>query len=478
MKLKKAGRKIYIFLLIAFIIAAGLPAFKINASASYDMSDISRIIQSETFVLIDGETGQVLLERNMRVRMYPASTTKIMTAMLALENGRLSDVITMSYDAVWSIINTYGRNTSNIALDVDEQITLEDALYAIAIESANDASNGVAELIGGSLENFARKMTARAKELGAVNTNFSNAHGLPDENHYTTAYDMALIMSAAIKTPEFSKIFTSVKYNTPPTNKQPKGHEFNRKNSLNQGYYSYSGLVAEKTGYTSDAGYTYVAAATRNGRTLIAVVMRSPGEVARWEDTTMLFDYGFNEFKQITYKADEFEKEDYSVEFSNGSNANMSFIPNPGEEVSFLVLNSLSKQDIEITYNFTANEEGGLYGRALFSLKSGASSGMFAEVGETALRVYINGYEILDHSGGSSKTGGSLPDSKKGNPVLSALHGIYSVLSVILQIIGVIAVIFTIIFVRHYMRVQKIKKQRKQQYRRQINRNNNGHFRR
>ncbi|MCL2158156.1 MAG: serine hydrolase, partial [Oscillospiraceae bacterium] len=180
-------------------------------------------IKSEVAVLIDADTGQVLYGKNQNARIYPASTTKIMTALLALERGNLSDIITMSYDAVWSI----GRDTSHVALDENEQLNLEQALYALAIESANDAANGIAELIGGSMENFSGMMTKRAKELGANNTNFTNAHGLQDSNHYTSAYDLAIIMAEAVKIPEFTRMFTTVTYSMPPTNRQPETRTFN-----------------------------------------------------------------------------------------------------------------------------------------------------------------------------------------------------------------------------------------------------------
>lgn len=141
-------------------------------------------LQSETAVLMDAETGQILYQKEMNKKMYPASITKIVTGMLALKNAQLTETITMSYDAVFSI----DRDSSHIALDVNEQITLEQALYALTIESANDAANGIAELVGGSMEEFVDMMNQTAKDAGAINTNFSNAHGLFDENHYSLSF--------------------------------------------------------------------------------------------------------------------------------------------------------------------------------------------------------------------------------------------------------------------------------------------------
>jgi len=175
-------------------------------------------LQSLSACLMDAQSGQILYGKDMDRVMYPASITKIMTALLALEKGNLSDMITMSHEAVFSI----ERGSSHIALDVGEMISLNDALYGLAISSANDAANGIAEYIGGSIENFATLMTDRAAEAGALNTHFSNANGLPDPAHVTTARDMALITRAAWQTPGWSTYFSTEHYVIPPTNLQPK----------------------------------------------------------------------------------------------------------------------------------------------------------------------------------------------------------------------------------------------------------------
>ena len=247
-------------------------------------------LKSETAVLVDGDTGRVLFEKEMHRRMYPASITKIMTALLALENGKLDDSITMSREAVFSI----GRDTSHIALDTDEVLTLEQALYAMALASANDAANGVAEHIGGTMEGFAAMMTDRAREAGALDTSFANAHGLFDENHYTTAYDMARITMAAIRIPTFTKIFSTPLYEMPPTNKQPKERTLRSTNAMLNGKYKYEGVIAGKTGWINQSGNTLVTAARRDGRTLIAVVMQAPSKSDACEDTAALLDYGFS----------------------------------------------------------------------------------------------------------------------------------------------------------------------------------------
>ena len=445
----------YICLILFFAVSLSLTTIIVSAEPPLN---ISTQIKSESVVLMDGDTGQVLFEKNMRGRIYPASITKVMTALIALEKGNMTDTITMSYDAVWSV----GRDTSHIALDENEQLTLEQALYALSIESANDAANGIAELISGSMPEFAAQMTAKAKELGALSTNFTNAHGLHDANHYTTAYDMALIMSAAVKIPEFTKIFTTVIYDMPSTNRQPEARTFNRKNSLIEGWYKYDGLIAEKTGWTGDAGFTYVAAARRNGRTLVAVVVKSPDQIARWEDTTILFDYGFNEFAPVSYNANEFNKEQYIIENADGSKINTVLIPDG--DFNCLILKSLNKEDIEIKYIFSTDGlNGKIDGKAVFLLKQNFSAFMSHELGEVNLQIYFN--NIDEKSSPVSRN--ILNDTVQQDEIKnkkSIISMIFTVISVILQIIGILTVIWLGLYIRKHIIVEKRKKQRTNNY--------------
>ena len=256
---------------------------------------------SETAVLINGETGQILYDKNMHQKMFPASITKVMTGMLALENAKPEDIITMSHYAVFSI----GRGTSHIALDENEQVTVEQAMYALAIESANDAANGLAEHVAGSTEDFANMMNEKAKECGALNTHFVNPHGLHDEEHYTTAYDMARITMAAIKTEGFNTYFGATKYEIPPTNKQEETRYLRSSNDLLKGQYDCEGIFMSKNGWTGEAKNTLITAAERNGVTLIAVVMKSGKTEEKFEDTAKLLNWGFDNYKAHTISGEE-----------------------------------------------------------------------------------------------------------------------------------------------------------------------------
>ncbi|MBE6915296.1 MAG: D-alanyl-D-alanine carboxypeptidase [Ruminococcaceae bacterium] len=301
---------------------------------------------SESAVLMDAETGQVLWEKNMHDRKYPASITKIITVLLAVENLTLTDTIKMSEEAVHSV----SRDSSHIALDVGEEITVEHAITAALLVSANDACNGIAEKVSGSVEKFAALMTEKAKEVGALGTNFNNANGLKDEKHYTTAYDMAMITRHAIKNETFRKYFGMSRYIMPPNNKQKEERIFNNQHSMiTDPKFKYEGIVGGKAGYTTDAQYTLVTAAEREGRTLIAVVMRSPKLNDKYTDTKALLDYGFQNFTKVEFTPEDVEKTDIPVKNEKGDDTTLRLTMN--EPVSFYVVNTVSKTDITQSFD-------------------------------------------------------------------------------------------------------------------------------
>lgn len=254
-------------------------------------------ITSESAILIDADSGQILYEKNMHKKMYPASTTKILTGLIAVENGNMGDIITFSHDAVYSI----ERGSSHASISEGEQLTLEQAMYALAIESANDAANGIgeylAELAGRS--SFAQLMNERALRAGAINSNFVNPHGLHDENHYTTAYDLAMIARQCVQYELFNTIFSAETFSIPPTNKQSETRTFHSANWFLNGAYSYDDIVMSKIGWTEEAQHTMVTCAERDGVKLICVVMKSTNKKEKWNDSAALFDWGFENFKKI-----------------------------------------------------------------------------------------------------------------------------------------------------------------------------------
>ncbi len=246
---------------------------------------------AEAGILMDARTGTVLFGKNADKRLYPASITKLMTALLVLENCSLSEVVTFSYEATHSI----EPDASHISTTEGEQMTVEQCMYALLLKSANEVANGLAEHVAGSMEAFADMMNERAAQLGCTNTHFVNAHGLHDENHYTTCHDMALIMQALIDNETFISISSADRYTIPPTNKQTEPRYLSQTHEmLRDSEYAYEGTVAGKNGYTPEAGNTLVTYAVRGNLELIAVSLKSNWH--HYDDTIAMFDYGFNNF--------------------------------------------------------------------------------------------------------------------------------------------------------------------------------------
>ncbi|NLZ53086.1 MAG: D-alanyl-D-alanine carboxypeptidase [Thermoanaerobacteraceae bacterium] len=236
-------------------------------------------------IVMDVVTGKVLYENNAHTQFEPASTTKIMTAILALEKGSLLDIVVTSKEPPLV-------DGSRIYLEEGEELTLEEVLYGMMLNSGNDAAVAIAEHIGGNIETFVEMMNEKAREIGAYNTTFVNPSGLPDKGHLTTAYDLARISRyALLNFPEFGKIVSAKTMEIPW-----QGQEWDRQLvNLNKLLWSYEGADGVKTGYTSTAGHTLVASATRNDWQLISVVLKSDANI--WSDSTALLDYGFANFE-------------------------------------------------------------------------------------------------------------------------------------------------------------------------------------
>lgn len=245
-------------------------------------------VAAEGAVLLNAATGEVLYGKNQDQQFYPASITKVMTALVVLEHCNLNDTVTFSETA------TTNLESGAVALGVSagDQLTVEQSLYGLLLKSANEIGNGLAEHVSGSVSAFADLMNAKAKELGCKNTHFVNPHGLNNENHKTTPYDMALILRAAVANDTFRKIDTTTSYEFPAIKNAAAhtitmGHKMMYKTDSRY----YEGIIGGKTGYTSKAGNTLVTAVERDGVRLIAVVMKAKG--THYTDTKAMLDYGF-----------------------------------------------------------------------------------------------------------------------------------------------------------------------------------------
>lgn len=255
---------------------------------------------SKAAILMDNKTGKILYAKNENERMYPASTTKIMTAILTLENCNLDEVVTVSYDAVMSIPDGY----SSASLQVGEQLTVEQLLQLLLVHSANDAANTLAEYVGGSVESFVSMMNTKVHELGLSHTHFTNTFGMHDENHYTTAQDLALIMQYCIKNNNFRRISGSASCALPATNKYST-RRYNSTNELiipnNSNYYPH--LTCGKTGYTSQAGDCLVSCSFKDDLELICVILggKTVNDVStRFSETKELYHYGYDNYSVKT----------------------------------------------------------------------------------------------------------------------------------------------------------------------------------
>ncbi|MGB3366687.1 MAG: D-alanyl-D-alanine carboxypeptidase family protein [Acidaminobacteraceae bacterium] len=262
-------------------------------------------VVAEGAILIDSDTGQILYNKNMHTPLKPASTTKVLTALLILEKFALDEKV---------VIDNISPFTpgSRIYIIEGEVFTIEQLLNAMLIESANDVAVALAIHHSGSVEAFADAMNAKAKELGALNSNFENPNGLDGDNHLSTAYDLALIGKAALSNEVFRSIIKKTTYQIPPTNKQPETRYMNNSNKFLYGTGSsnkinYNGesidikydiVTGMKTGYTKAAGQCFIASASKDGRNLIAVILKSEGKNL-YIDTRTMLDFGFDKFTSI-----------------------------------------------------------------------------------------------------------------------------------------------------------------------------------
>lgn len=270
----------------------------------YDNWPAGPEISCQSAVLMDANTGIILYEKNIHEHLYPASITKILTALVAYDNCDMEDMVTFSYDAVNSIDWRYD---ANMGINGGSSITMEETLYGMLVGSANEAAYAIAEHVSGNgkLDEFAKLMNEKARSLGCTDSNFVTPNGIHDVNHYTSAHDMALIAQAFFSNEYLANIANTPSYHFAQTSTQPKDDMVvYAKSKLFPGKeYAYEGLVGTKTGYTDSARQTLVSCAQKNGMKLVCVVMKEEAP-SQYADTITLFNYGFSNF-DIDYIADK-----------------------------------------------------------------------------------------------------------------------------------------------------------------------------
>lgn len=267
-------------------------------------------IEAASATVLNLDSGAFLYSKNATATMYPASITKIMTTLLLVENCNLDDKITFS-----EIVYDLEEGSSHIGIQPGETMTLRDAAYGIMLESANDVSNGVAEYIGGSISGFADMMNARAAEIGCVNTHFSNPHGLYSDDHYTCAYDMALIAKTAWQNPTFREIVCTRSYTIPKTNLSEEERYLTNHHKMMQQdeeyYWEY--VVGGKTGFTSQCLNTLVTYAQKDGQSLVSVILRVNGAGKAYDESKQILSYGFDNFSTVNYKRGNSSRTFYDI---------------------------------------------------------------------------------------------------------------------------------------------------------------------
>lgn len=404
-------------------------------------------ISAEGGIVMDADTGAVLYGKNIHEHYFPASITKILTALIIIENCNMDDVITFSHNAVYNVES----GSSNAGLDEGDQLTVRDALYAMMLRSANEAANGLAEHCAGSVEQFAAMMNAKAVSLGCTESNFTNPSGLNDPNHYTTAYDMALIAMAAFSNETFVQIDSTLYYDLPVTKRNPDGlriypgHKMLKKN-LSQ---YYPGIIGGKTGYTSLAGNTLVTCAERDGMKLVSVILN--GHQTHYTDTKALLDFGFQNFKSLKVA-------DYDRKYSSIEN-DMTIAGLPTTDLSILSVQKdrsitlpknaeFSDADTSISYDLSSNAPEGAVACITYAYNDrqiGSSYLMLNEGGASATRpvVEISTEEPVTTTAAASAededaAATDAPQEEKTTPRLHVPSVVWIVLAVIAALGAVI----------------------------------------
>ena len=356
-------QKIFVSLIILVI-------FLLNFSFVFSSYEEPTLV-SEAAFLMDNKTEKILYDKNSEKKMYPASTTKIVTAILTLENCKLDDMVTVNYDAIMAVPEGY--STAN--LQIGEQLTIEQLLQLLLIPSANDAANVLAEHVGGSIDSFISMMNTKVNELGLHNTHFTNTYGKHDENHYTTAKDLAYIFKYCIKNENFRKISGMASCAIASTNKYGP-RKYTSTNQLvdpsNKNYYQF--LTAGKTGFTTQAGDCLVSCSYQNNLELICVILggkTTNGTSTRFSETKTLYEYAYNNYllKQIADTNTAIHK----IEISNATSETKNLDLLPEKSIDALITTEQENESFEPELNLQEKisapiEQGTILGKAKYKI--------------------------------------------------------------------------------------------------------------
>lgn len=394
------------------------------------------VVSAESAILMDVDTGSILYAKNIHKKSYPASTTKLLTCLIAMERGNLDDMVTFSDTAVFSVPG----DGSNIGMDVGESITLEQSLYGILVGSANEVANAVGEYIAGSIDDFVALMNERATELGCTDSHFMNTNGLHDDNHYTSVYDLALISSAFFQNDMLCKIGNTARYEFTATATQPDDFILRNKHRLITGEEQYDGILGGKTGYTDQARQTLVTCAEQNGMRLVCVVFKEDSP-SQFTDTVELFDYGFHNFQLMNIAENE---DKYQIEPSGflqtgndifGSSKPILSI----DSSSFVIVpNTTTFDNLDSSIDYTASGENRI-AQIRYSYNDTYVGSAYLELATDNASAYE--FDTSPEATGISveKEGHTEPKSAQGNTIFI---NVKKVLVIVLSVAAAIILIF------------------------------------
>ncbi len=419
---------------------------------------------SESAILMDADSGVILYSKNIDTQHYPASTTKIMTCLLAAENCSMDEMVGFSKNAVFGI----DRGSSNVGMDIGQEITMEEAIYCVMLASANEVAVAIAEHISGSVEEFSKLMNKRAEELGCTHTHFVNPNGLPDEEHLTTAHDLALMAQAFNENETLRRIAGTRIYDVVHTSTQPDDFTMTNHHKMYPGNSrSYDYTTWGKTGYTNVARETLVTCAEKDSLNLICVVMKAEPPY-QYTDTYELFEYGFQNFERLNIAENETKYKLDSSDFFNSDNGifgNTKPLVNLSTDGYVVIPKTVPFEDLDSEVNYDDKNVNSL-AKVTYTYK-----GIY--VGETDLllsdsnmKTYMFGEPVVEDSSEEVSENGILGFNSNGAVFLD----IRKVLITAGIVVGALFIILLILlFIRNYFfsaqrRRRKIRKRNRRYF--------------
>lgn len=391
-------------------------------------------ITAESAILMEANTGIILYAKDIHKKSFPASTTKLLTCLIAMERGNLDDMVEFSYDAV-----RLPPGSSNMGMDAGEALTLEQCLYGIMVGSANEVANAVGEYVSGSIDDFIDLMNERAAELGCTDSHFVNTNGLPDDNHYTTVFDLALISSTYFQNEMLCKIGNTARYHLEPTETQPDDIYLNNKHQLINGEIVYEGVRGGKTGYTDAARQTLVTCAEQNGMKLVCVVFKEESP-AQFTDTVELFDYGFNNFQvaNISENEDEYQIESTSfLQTGNDIFGSSKAILSVDPDSYVIIPNTITFDDLDSEIDYSVSNENHI------AQISYSYNGIY--VGSAYLNVLMDTTAVYEFDSGIETTDVSVERTEpETTPTTTIFVNVKKVLIGILIFAAVVIILFIV----------------------------------